>query len=186
MCVIITGTTEPSPTSPPPTPVMWHFNHPIESPRKCEIFNKCGNTWVLVIGQFEPFPHNHRNDFAVPFLFIALASQCNTEGCYSNCIYICIIYHVFIFGSAQRKKRVDLKGPPWPANLRNADLYVCVFICILTCSMCLSLSLHWEKKRVDLKEGTTPGRLIRCWRALRLSAGHHKLSKLSPPGLEFK
>ena len=49
----------------------------------------------------------------------------------------------------------------WPANLRNANLLVCVHICIFTCTMCLSLSLQREK-RVDLKEGTTPGRLIRC------------------------
>ena len=36
MCVIMWNKSTPSPPCPHPTPVMWHFNHSIELPRKCE------------------------------------------------------------------------------------------------------------------------------------------------------
>ena len=66
--------------------------------------------------------------------------------------------------------------------LANNPILKCICVCFCIC-ICICICICLMRGRKGWWVRTPPCQLIPAWRALRLSAGHHRTS---PPGMEFK
>ena len=93
-------------------------------------------------------------------------------------VSIFLFFVCFRISKIEILKREEGNGDECGRLLANNPILKCICVCICIC-ICICLM----RGRKGWWVRTTPCQLIPAWRALRLSAGHHRLR---PPGLEFK